>query len=187
MKKTVLFLISLTFTITISLTGCGYRFTNCCFRHQTLNVTFPTCLFSIHIRNKTNLAGLEDRLRFILTEELIKRGCSLKEGSDINEKEKSTVSGATNYFHIEGAVTDFKMNIVAEKSDRVALYEVIITSQFSITLPGAVISRTFSSPFITDFKSNAKIEEIIAQRDKEIDKIFHDIATEIITVLYEHL
>ncbi len=147
--------------------GCGYKLTSPAGDLYQSAVESPGCLITnIAINNKTMVPGLEDRLRYILSEELLRRGCT------INNKE-----GVAIY----GSITDFNMSIVAERSSQIALYEINIKTDFRLIMPdGKELSKTFSSPFITDFKSGSRIEDIIMARDREIDKVMRDISLEII-------
>lgn len=147
--------------------GCGYKFTSPAAELYQSAIESPGCLITtIEINNKTMVPGLEDRLRYILSEELLKRGCII-----------NTPDGISMY----GSITDFNMSIVAERSNQIALYEIIIRTDFRFIMPdGNELSKAFSSPFITDFKSGSRIEDIIMARDREIDRVMKDIALEII-------
>ncbi len=176
MKKTLLSLFYSLLSLSI-FSSCGYKLAPQALTEYSEikgSIKPSDCRFVINIRNKTFVLGLEDRMRFVLTEELIKRGCSLM----------AKAESETKQFHIEGVVADVSMNIVAEKSGQIALYEIVIRVDFEITSPdGKLISKHFSSPFISDFRSGARIEEIISARDREIEKVLRDIAIEIIEEL----
>lgn len=151
-------------TLILTLVGCGYRFASLAPESIQGN---KTCLIKeIVVNNKTLLPGIEDKVMYILNEELIRRGCLLN-----NEHGTS----------IYALVRDFSMTVQAERGDQIALYEIIIRIEFNIPMPdGNILSKTLSSPFITDFRSGARIEDILLARDKEIDKSIRDISAELI-------
>ncbi len=132
------------------------------------------------IKNRTTLPGLEDRLRYILSEELLRRGCRITgQGAELLPRHWQGKGGD---FNIKGEVTAFQMNVVAEKSDQAVLYEVNIKTRFQVSLPQGdrEFSREFTSPFITDFRGGLTVEDTIASRDREIDRVMRDIAIEVI-------
>ncbi|MCX7794015.1 MAG: hypothetical protein N2257_06385 [Thermodesulfovibrionales bacterium] len=149
--------------------GCGYRFYSASLSDNSDSDTLleRTCIIKeIIVRNKTHLPGLEDRLMHVLSEELLKKGCILN-----NDRGTS----------IYAEVRDFNMTVQAERSNQVLIYEIIMKIEFNISMPdGSVISRTLSSPFITDFSSGARIEDILLARDREIDRTIRDISVELI-------
>ncbi|MFN3739827.1 MAG: LPS assembly lipoprotein LptE [Thermodesulfovibrionales bacterium] len=167
--------------------GCGYRFTSIGTLpadqaegpYQSALESGGCLITTIGINNKTMVPGLEDRLRYILSEELVKRGCSINNG--VPKKSSDFLGLSKDGISIYGSITDFNMSIVAERSNQIALYEIIIRTDFRLIMPdGKELSKTFSSPFITDFKSGSRIEDIIMARDREIDKVMKDIALEVI-------
>jgi hypothetical protein len=196
MKRTILFLFCFFLSVSmVNLFACGYKIAPSTrtpnYAEVNGSIKESDCKFVINTRNKTFVSGLEDRMRYILTEELIRRGCAnitnctmAKAGGFGGESKCGGSELKSRLFYIEGVITDVNMNIVAERSGQIALYEVIINTFVTITTPdGKVISKNFSSPFISDFKSGARIEEIILARDREIEKVLRDIAIEIIEEL----
>lgn len=149
--------------ISLLLYGCGYKFL---YQESTTTSTVACVVKEIIVNNKTYLPGLEDRLIHILSEELLKRGC------DLNNEE-----GAS----IHATIKDFTVTAQAERSNQIVLYEINIRIEFSLLRPdGKGLTKTLASPFITDFKSGARIEDILLARDKEIDKTIKDISVELI-------
>lgn len=162
----------------------------------------------LHVKNKTFVPGLEDRLRFALIEELTKRGFCVKslgipevgmdseqklvvEGSPENRQIFRSNDEEGKGISISAEITDIRLNPVAEKSGDVVIYELTILTNFQIHLPdGQVISKSLSSPFVTDFKTSEgesitspRIEDILIQRDWEIQKVMKDIAIEVIYLI----
>lgn len=151
--------------ILLLLYGCGYKFLSR--ESPTASTSTGACAVKeIIVNNKTYLPGLEDRLIHILSNELLKRGC------DLNNEEGST---------IYAIIRDFDMTVQAERSNQIALYEINMRIEFNLLRPdGKGLKKTLASPFITDFRSGARIEDILLARDREIDKTIKDISVELI-------
>ncbi len=150
--------------ILLIISSCGYRY-------QTVSGNMECSVHIKEIRNSTFIPGIEDRLRYVLTDELIKNGCNLRdnEGS----------------ITITGRIEDVQMDIVAEKEGK-NFYEINIISYFSIVIPDKkIIERKVTHPFLSDYVSGITIEEIMAMRDREMERLLRDISKEVIMIIKE--
>lgn len=169
--KVTILVLSVLILISGFLISCGYRFGTADLQINEVQA-HSNCSFNIEIRNKTFVPGLEDRWRYILSDELIRRGCNGV--NNITETQ----------FQIKGSIEEIALNIVAERSNQIALYEVLLKAAFTLTMPDGSIKRGhLSSPFITDFRSGSKIEEILVARDREFDRVLRDISLELIQLI----
>ncbi len=152
--------------ILLIISSCGYRY-------QTVSSNIECNVHIKEIKNSTFIPNLEDRLRYILTDELLKNGCNFRN----NEK----------VITITGRIEDVQMDIVAEKEGK-NFYEVKIISYFSIVIHDKkIIEKKITHPFLSDYIGGLTIEEIIAMRDREMERLLRDISKEIIMIIIKEV
>jgi hypothetical protein len=148
------------------LTGCGYSI-------QTRSVLpFPSIAIE-QITNMTYEPKIEDKMRIILTDELIKRGF---------------IVGSTSDYKISGSINSFELRTLSEKAGVAIEYEVIIRGDFKLKTPSGMIRDLRSEgPFIVSFLSAERLQDVIALKEKAIEKALRDLSNElIISIIHGH-
>lgn len=110
-------------------------------------------------------------MRDILTEELIKRGFTVDSSSD---------------YKIYGSINTFKLRTLSEKAGFAIEYEIYIGGDFKLKGPSGMVRNLGSTgPFIVSFSSAERLQDVMAFRDRAIEKALRDLSEELIISLYE--
>lgn len=152
------------FSLGIVVTNCGYTIQG--------KSTLPFSSISIDtISNRTYEPRLDDKLRNILTEELIKRGFVVDRSSDNR---------------IYGSINVFELRTLSEKAGVAVEYEVVISGEFKVkTSSGIVKNLRPGGLFIVSLLSAERIEDVMALKEKAIEKALKDLSEELIMSIYE--
>lgn len=123
------------------------------------------------IINSTYEPGLDDRMRDIITQELIKRGFKVDRSSG---------------YKIYGSINSLELRILSEKSGVAVEYEVIVSGDFKLKYPSGLIRDLRSEgPFIVSFLSADRLQDVMAFRERAIEKALRDLSQEFIISIYE--
>jgi hypothetical protein len=149
--------------LSFSLFGCGYRL------HQRSSLPFTSVSID-PIENRTFEPKLEDLLHTALTQELLKQGISVEQGSGRR---------------LSGVIRQFDLRVLSEKSDVAVQYEVVIKSDFRVTEESGERKefRDIGSPFIVSFAGSGDLNLLIASKEAAAERAIRDIASEIVSVV----
>ncbi len=162
MKKRLLILSIIALSLLV--TCCGYSI------HGRAGLPFPSITID-HITNRTYEPGIEDRMRKILTEELVKSGFTLDRSSD---------------YRIYGSIDSLELRTLSEKSGVAVEYEVVIKGDFKLKTPSRIRNLRSSGPFIVSFTSPANLQGVMALKERAIEKALRDLSDEIIaSIIHE--
>lgn len=152
------------FSLSIVVTNCGYTIQG--------KSALPFSSISIDtISNRTYEPRLDDKLRNILTEELIKRGFVVDRSSD---------------YRIYGSINVFELRTLSEKAGVAVEYEVVISGEFKVKTSSGIIKDLRSGGlFIVSLLSAERIEDVMALKEKAIEKALKDLSEELIISIYE--
>ncbi|MFN3479122.1 MAG: LPS assembly lipoprotein LptE [Thermodesulfovibrionales bacterium] len=146
--------------ILLLLTGCGYTI------QGRASLPFPSVSID-RINNMTYEPKIDDRMREILTEELIRRGFVVDHSSD---------------YKISGNLNSFELRTLSERAGVAVEYEVVIRGEFNLRTPsGAVKNLRSEGPFIVSFSSAERLQDVMALKEKAIEKALRDLSQELIT------
>jgi len=151
-----------------TLFGCGYSV-------QTRS-ELPFDSISIgKIENNTSEPKLQDRLSRSLAETFMQYGCQ------INPHAR---------YKIEGKITKFEMEPVAEKASAATQYMVIVRADFRLidTINGSFQTFSIHNPFYVYFSSAGSIQQVLAQKDIALGRALDDLSQEIVRrIIYYEL
>ncbi|GAB4408238.1 MAG: LPS assembly lipoprotein LptE [Thermodesulfovibrionales bacterium] len=145
--------------IVCALTGCGYTI------HGRANLPFNSISIG-NIVNKTFEPKLEDKMKIALVDELMKNGFVIdsKAGHKIN-----------------GIITTFELRTLSEKAGVAVEYEVIIRGDFKLLDPsGKARALRGQGVFIVSFLSAESLQNVMALKEKAIERALRDLSSEII-------
>ncbi len=146
--------------------GCGYTLQG--------KAALPFDAIAIErIENKTVEPKLEDQLYTALTEEFLRKGIAVNPDAG---------------HRLSGSISRFDLQIISEKSDIAAEYEVIMKSVFRLTDPSGNTRefRDISPPFIVSFSGLGPLEVLTASKEQAYKKAIGDIAMQIVAALLYH-
>lgn len=146
------------FAIGLFFTGCGYTI------QGKYSLPFPSISID-QITNRTYEPGLDERMRDILTEELIKRGLIVNRSSD---------------YRIYGSLNSFELRTLSERSGVAIEYEVVIRGDFKLKTPSGIRDLRSEGPFIVSFSSAERLQDVMAFKEKAIEKALRDLSVELI-------
>lgn len=139
--------------------GCGYR------AMGKSDLPFSSVEVA-SIKNTTVEPGLEDRLRFALTAELLRNGIRPGHGAE---------------YHVEGTITTYDLRVLTERSGIAMEYEVSVRGEFRLVGPGgSVKALSGGGVFIVAFSSSERLESVLALREKATDRALRDLAAELV-------
>lgn len=145
--------------ILLLLTGCGYTI------QGRSELPFPSVSID-RINNKTYEPEIDDRMREILTEELIRRGFVVDHSSD---------------YKIFGSLNSLELRTLSEKAGVAVEYEVVIRGEFNLRTPsGAVKNLRSEGPFIVSFSSAERLQDVMTLKERAIEKALRDLSQELI-------
>lgn len=145
--------------ILLLLTGCGYTI------HNRSSLPFSSVSID-RINNMTYEPRIDDGMRNILTEELIKRGFVVDRSSD---------------YKIYGSLNSFELRTLSEKAGVAVEYEVIIRGDFKLKSPSGIRDLRSEGPFIVSFSSADRLQDVMALKERAIEKALRDLSQELIT------
>lgn len=123
------------------------------------------------IINRTYEPGIDDRMRDILTQELIKRGFKVDRSSG---------------YKIYGSINTFELRTLSEKAGVAVEYEVVVNGDFKLRSPSGMVRDLRSGgPFIVSFLSADRLQDVMALREKAIEKALRDLSQELIISIHE--
>lgn len=140
------------------LTGCGYTI------QGKSGLPFPSVSIDL-ISNRTYEPKIDDRMREILAEELVKRGF--------------VVDGSSDY-RIYGSLNSFELRTLSERSGVAVEYEVVIRGDFKLKTPSGIRDLRAEGPFIVSFSSAERLQDVMAFKEKAIEKALRDLTIELI-------
>lgn len=139
--------------------GCGYTI------HGKANLPFQSLAIG-KIINKTFEPKLEDRMQAALVDELMRSGFLIESNSA---------------YRIDGVITIFELKTLSEKSGVAVEYEVIIKGDFKLMDPlGKTRALRNRGVFIISFSSAENLQNVIALKEKAIEKAMKDFSSEIV-------
>lgn len=148
--------------------GCGYKI------QSISNLSFDAIAIG-KIENRTLEPRLQDRLSRALAERFMQYGCKI----DPHARYK-----------IEGEITGFEINPVAEKAVTAIQYIVIARADFKLidTIDGSVMTFSIYNPFSVYFSSAGSLQEIIAQKEIAAGRALDDLSQEVVRrIIYNEL
>lgn len=123
------------------------------------------------IINRTYEPGIDDRMRDILAQELIKRGFKVDRSSG---------------YKIYGSINTFELRTLSEKAGVAVEYEVVVNGDFKLRSPSGMVRDLRSGgPFIVSFLSADRLQDVMALREKAIEKALRDLSQELIISIHE--
>ncbi|HMK49948.1 MAG TPA: LPS assembly lipoprotein LptE [Thermodesulfovibrionales bacterium] len=159
-----MFLYSLCFClVAIGLSGCGYAI------HTKASLPFDEIQIGT-IENRTYEPKLQDRLNKSLTEEFLKQGISVRNNAG---------------YKLSGVIRKFSLQVLSEKSDVAAEYEVTVIGDFKLADPKGNIKefKDIGSPFIVSFSGAGQLNQLIANKELASERALQDMASEIVAAL----
>lgn len=149
--------------LAIFLAGCGYTL------HSSSSLPFDTVRIG-KIENKTVEPKLQDMLYQALTEEFLKHGIAVSPNAE---------------HEITGVIDQFDLQLVAEKADVAAEYEVIMKGNFSLIAPAGERKEfvNIGSPFLVSFSGYGPLNEIMALKEKASESAVREIAVTIVAAI----
>lgn len=144
--------------LSLLLIGCGYTI------QDRSGLPFPSISIE-EIANRTYEPRIDDKMREILTEELIKRGFLIDRSAD---------------YKIYGSLNSFELRTLSEKAGVAIEYEVIIKGDFKLKTPRGVKNLRGEGPFIVSFLSAERLQDVMAFRERAIEKALRDLSQELI-------
>lgn len=149
----------------LSFWGCGYTI------QGKANLPFQTIAIN-KIVNKTFEPKLEDRMQIALVNELMVEGFAIDSSSG---------------YKINGAITQFELRTLSEKSGVATEYEVIIKGDFKLTDPsGKTKELRNHGVFIVSLSSSEQLQTVIAQKELATVRALQDLSSEIVaSIMYQ--
>ena len=151
------------YLVVLSLSGCGYTI------HTKASLPFEDIQIGT-IENKTYEPKLQDRLNKSLTEEFLRQGIAVRSNAG---------------YKLSGVINKFALQVLSEKSDVAAEYEVTIIGDFKLTDPKGNIKefKGIGSPFIVSFSGAGQLNQLIANKELASERALQDMASEIVAAL----
>jgi len=149
----------------LSFWGCGYTI------QGKRNLPFQTIAIN-KIVNKTFEPKLEDRMQIALVNELMVEGFVIDSSSG---------------YKINGAITQFELITLSEKSGVATEYEVIIKGDFKlIDSSGKSKELRSHGVFIVSFSSSEQLQAVIALKELATERALKDLSSEIVaSIMYQ--
>ncbi|HXX53043.1 MAG TPA: LPS assembly lipoprotein LptE, partial [Thermodesulfovibrionales bacterium] len=124
------------------------------------------------IVNKTFEPKLEDRMQTALVNELMVQGFEIESSSG---------------YKINGAITQFELGTLSEKSGVATEYEVTIKGDFKLTDPSGKIKQLRNhGVFIVSFSSSEQLQTVMALKEQATVTALQDFASEIVaSIMYQ--
>jgi outer membrane lipopolysaccharide assembly protein LptE/RlpB len=142
--------------------GCGYTI------QGKADLPFQTIAID-KIVNKTFEPKLEDRMQIALVNELMVEGF---------------VMDSSSAYRINGAITQFELRTLSEKSGVATEYEVIIKGDFRLIDPsGKARELRNRGVFIVSFSSSEQLQTVMALKELATDRALKDLSSEIVASL----
>lgn len=149
----------------LSFLGCGYTI------QGKANLPFQTIAIN-KIVNKTFEPKLEDRMQIALVNELMVEGFVIDSSSG---------------YKINGAITQFELRTLSEKSGVATEYEVTIKGDFKLIDPsGKTKELRNHGVFIVSLSSSEQLQTVIAQKELATVRALQDLSSEIVaSIMYQ--
>src|SRR5512143_354845 len=149
----------------LSFWGCGYTIKG------KRNLPFQTIAIN-KIVNKTFEPKLEDRMQIALVNELMVEGFVIDSSSG---------------YKINGAITQFELRTLSEKSGVATEYEVIIKGDFKLIDPsGKTKELRNRGVFIVSLSSSEQLQAVMAQKELATVRALQDLSSEIVaSIMYQ--
>jgi hypothetical protein len=144
--------------------GCGYTI------HGRSDLPFPSIAFG-KIVNRTFEPRIEDRMHAALADELIRSGF--------------LIDGKSGY-RLNGDITALDLRTLSEKSGVAVEYEVLVRGNFKLVGPsGKAKELRHRGVFIVSFPSTDSLQNVIALKERAIEKALRDLSIEIVaSIIY---
>jgi hypothetical protein len=158
-------LLILVLVLGICFFGCGYTI------QGKANLPFQTIAIE-KIVNKTFEPKLEDRMQTALVNELMVEGFVIDSSSG---------------YKINGAITQFELRTLSEKSGVATEYEIIIKGDFRLMDPsGKTRELRNHGVFIVSFPSSGQLQTVMALRELATERALRDLSSEIVaSIMYQ--
>jgi hypothetical protein len=149
----------------LSFWGCGYTI------QGKTNLPFQTIAIN-KIVNKTFEPKLEDRMQTALVNELMVEGFVIDSSSG---------------YKINGAITQFELRTLSEKSGVATEYEVIIKGDFKLMDPsGKTKELRNHGVFIVSLSSSEQLQTVMALKELATERALRDLSSEIVaSIMYQ--
>jgi|WetSurMetagenome_2_1015567.scaffolds.fasta_scaffold540870_2 hypothetical protein len=151
------------YLVFLSLSGCGYSV------HTKASLPFEEIQIGT-IENRTYEPKLQDRLHRSLTEEFLRQGIAVRSNAE---------------YKLSGVINKFTLQVLSEKADVAAEYQVTILGDFKLIDPKGNIKefKGVGSPFIVSFSGAGQLNELIANKELASERALKDMASEIVAAL----
>ena len=158
-------LLILILVIGLSFWGCGYTI------QGKKNLPFQTIAIN-KLVNKTFEPKLEDRMQTALVNELMIEGFVIDSSSG---------------YKINGAITQFELRTLSEKSGVATEYEVIIRGDFNLMDPsGKTRELRNHGVFIVSFSSSEQLQTVMALKELAAERALRDLSSAIVaSIMYQ--
>lgn len=144
--------------------ACGYTL------HGRADLPFPSLAVG-KIVNNTFEPRLEDRMQVALADELMKSGFLIDSNSG---------------YRLNGTITAFELKTLSEKSGVAVEYEVTVRGDFKLVgSSGKARELRNHGVFIVSFPSTDSLQNVVALKERAIEKALRDLSIEIIaSIIY---
>jgi outer membrane lipopolysaccharide assembly protein LptE/RlpB len=152
----------LVLVVGLSFFGCGYTI------QGKTNLPFQAIAIN-KIVNKTFEPKLEDRMQGALVNELMVQGFVIDSSAG---------------YKIHGAITQFELRTLSEKSGVATEYEVVIKGDFRLMDPsGKTRELRNRGVFIVSFSSSEQLQSVMALKELATERALKDLSSEIVASL----